>query len=48
MCFEIIPELHTLSDLLDESSDSAILHPVPVLIENYVNEQGEGVNRGVQ
>ena len=35
------------SDLLDESSYTAILHPVPILIENYVNQQGEQVNRGV-
>ena len=46
MYTRIIPELHTSSDILDRSSGSAILHPVPILIENYVNQQGQQVNRG--
>ena len=42
----IVPELRTSSDILDQSSGSAILHPIPILIENYVNQQGQQVNRG--
>ena len=33
-----------MSDLLD---NSRTLRPVPVLIEEYVNEQGMEVNQGV-
>ena len=46
MYTRIIPELHTSSDILDQSSGSSILHPIPILIENYVNQQGQQVNRG--
>ena len=46
MYTRIVPELRTSSDILDRSSESAILHPIPILIENYVNQQGQQVNRG--
>ena len=46
MYTRIVPELYISSDILDRSSESAILHPIPILIENYVNQQGQQVNRG--
>ena len=46
MYLRIVPELYTSSDILDRTSGSAILHPIPILIENYVNQQGQQVNRG--
>jgi len=40
----IVMFLNHVSDLLDSSRS---LHPIPVLIEDYVNEQGLEVNQGV-